>query len=416
MLIIALLAGCFDLTPGKGPAGDGAPSGDLDGSEIVGGGPDDTDRPDDTDDTDDGTDTSDDDTGEEIAGEWLFVPTVVHDFHIDISSDAIRDVESDPDTDVHATFTYAGRAYDVGLHLKGNYSYRDFGGKPSMKIDFHEWIPDQTLLGVRRITLNNMIQDGSMMRDEAAYYLFRESGCPAPRHGYARVWVNGEWYGLYSLVENPDEQFLGDHFVSNDGNVYSGGYGADIAQGRAHLFELQEDSGAAGTPVPFEDLQALIDAFEAGGDYMTLLETHFDADLLLRMWAVELVSGQDDGYVSYGNNYLLYNDPGATKWWMIPWGPDQSFDTVDGIYAGWFGRLAQRCQADDACMERLEPQIEHVLATWEATDFPAYMTEIQRVIVADCEADPRRERSCLTNQVELLDFIEGRADVVRSQM
>lgn len=410
MLIIAILAGCVDRSPGTDPKGD-AP-GDLDTSETIGDGPGDTQGPD----TDDGTDTSDD--GEDgPVGEWLFVPTVVHDFHIELSSDAMNDLDADPFTDVHATFTYAGRAYDVGLHLKGNMTFRTLDGKPSMKIDFHEWIPDQTLLGVRRITLNNMIQDGSMMRDEAAYYLFRESGCPAPRHGYANVWINDEWYGLFSLVENPDEQFLGDHFVSNDGNVYGGGYGADIAQGRSHLFELQEDSGGVeGAPVPFEDLQALIDAFESGEDYMTLLETHFDVDMLLRMWAVELVSGQDDGYVSYANNYLLYNDPGASKWWMIPWGPDQAFDTVDGLYAGWYGRLAQRCQADDACMERLEPQIEHVLATWDAVDFHAYMSEIQRVIAADCEADPRRELRCVENQIELLDFIESRPDVVRSQM
>jgi hypothetical protein len=57
------------------------------------------------------------------------------------------------------------------------------------KIDFGQYVPDQRFDGLRRLTLNNMVQDRSMIREHVAYQAYAWLGVPAPRHGYAELWV-----------------------------------------------------------------------------------------------------------------------------------------------------------------------------------------------------------------------------------
>lgn len=350
---------------------------------------------------------------EHIEEGWLFTPTVIHDFKIELSEDAQASLGAEPLVDVPATFRFDGRSYEVGIHLRGNRSFRTLEQKPSFKIDFGEYNDEQTLKGVRRLTLNNMVQDGSMLRDEAAYFLFRAAGVPAPRHGYARVWVNDEWYGLYGITETIDEQFLSRSFSNTSGNAYSGGYGADLLTGCAHLFELKEE----GDTPPYSDLEELIvNVMDSDThEIVDVLDTSFNSDALLRHFAVEIISGQPDGYVRYANNFILYGEPARPTWWMIPWGPDQSFTEKNDLFEEWHGQLAKRCSWDSTCRDRLEAHANDILTIWESNLLNHVLT-IQAVIAADCEADPRRELSCDSDQERLLDYIQEQPAKVREEL
>lgn len=186
-------------------------------------------------------------------GAFLYEPGVVHDFGLALSDESVAALTADPHSPVPATFTWQGESYAVSVHLKGHHSFRDLTAKAPFKIDFHEFDPLATFHGVRRLTLNNMIQDGSMLAESGAYRFFAEMGLPAPRHGFARVAVNGVPFGLYGIVETSDEQLL-DQFESDEGNLYAGGYGGDVLPGNATNFELEEAGDAA---EPFVDLDAL---------------------------------------------------------------------------------------------------------------------------------------------------------------
>jgi len=71
------------------------------------------------------------------------------------------------------------------------------------------------------VALNNMVQDPSLIHEQLAYMLFRDAGVPAPRSGYARVFVNGELYGLYATIEVIDySEFLGQWYGYVEGNLY----------------------------------------------------------------------------------------------------------------------------------------------------------------------------------------------------
>ena len=152
----------------------------------------------------------------EDAASFLYEEGVIHDFRIELDGSARAHLALDPRDDVHATFEYEGERWEVGLYLKGSWSFRTLAAKAAFKIDFHEWVPEQSFRGVRRLTLNNMVQDATMMREHAAYRLYAMRGLPAPRHGYARVWVDGTYYGLYGIVESMDQDFLDRAFPAEE--------------------------------------------------------------------------------------------------------------------------------------------------------------------------------------------------------
>lgn len=115
---------------------------------------------------------------------------------------------------------------NVGIRYKGGvgnlYACFDENGtricpKLSMKFKFSEYEPDQRFAGLKRINFHSMHWDPSNMRDVIAYGLYRAAGVPAPRAVHARLVVNGDDLGLFSMVEDIDGEFVQDHFRDRDG-------------------------------------------------------------------------------------------------------------------------------------------------------------------------------------------------------
>ncbi len=357
------------------------------------------------------------DTGDTKGDDGFPFGETILDFGLNMDDAALAALAADPRTDVHATFTYSSESYDVGVHLKGNASFQDMSGKPSFKIDFHQWVPDQRFHELERVTLNAMVQDASMTSEHAAYWLYDKLGLAAPRHGYAQITVNGELYGLYGVVEPLDEHFINHHFDDDSGNLYEGGYGADILSGRAPNFEVAEQ----GAPENLEDLQALIDAVDGSTPttYLSVLSANFDTDALLDQWAAELITSNTDAYTTLANNYFLYHEPATTRWTMIPWGPDQAFIGDLDVHEAYYGRMAQQCAEAADCKARLDERMEHVLDVWQSEDMVGFVaTETVRIEDA-CRSDPRSpwgDYGCRDAQAAMRDWTAARPGVVRSAL
>ena len=351
-------------------------------------------------------------------------PTVF-DMCIDLDDASIAALTTEPKSYTPATLTFGGETWTVGLHLKGSESgsFRTLDEKASFKIKLSEYDPEQRFYGRKRLTLNSMIQDGSMLSEHVSYFLFDAAGVPSPLHGYTNVYVNGELFGLYGVAETMDEELLNRLFPdTSDGTLYEGGYGADLYNGRTDEFTVQESPDATDT----SDLDALIAAVEAaeGGDVYGMLGTWFERDALLAMWAVELVTSGQDAYTTAGNNYLLYHATPDARWTMLPWGADQAFWRYDSapvidVRGALEGRLGELCRADAACSDALDDAIRQALTTWEDADVPAYAASTAAAIEDDCFADPRSSwgsYGCLTAQEETLAWIAARPDIVRGQL
>ena len=64
----------------------------------------------------------------------------------------------------------------VGIRFKGNSSYYHPGIKKPFRIKYDEFRPDQTLVGLPSLVLNNNFKDPTHLRETIAYSLMRDIG------------------------------------------------------------------------------------------------------------------------------------------------------------------------------------------------------------------------------------------------
>ncbi|MDP2313958.1 MAG: CotH kinase family protein [Pseudomonadota bacterium] len=356
-------------------------------------------------------------TRADMTDDALFEEGIIHDIYLALDEDAISSLGDTPDVDVMAKFGFDqyGAEIPVGVHLKGTSSFRTLSGKAAFKIDFHEWNPEARFHGRKRITLNNMAQDATMLHEHVYYWLCGELGLPAPRHSYARVWVNDEPYGLYGLLETMDEQFIDRVWPNDDkGTLYEGEAGNDFTEQRG-------DFGVEELGLPGFEVEALIATVLATppDQYLAMLEANFDVDALFGYWAVDIITGNVDGYALNFNNFFVYGAPKARRWTLVPAGTDRSFvDATGGIRGSGFRRLSGAlvlgCLDDPACVPRLDARIREVIDAWDALDVPGVAAAMVAVVGPECEADPKRDRLC--RSAEILDFIGPRAAKIRADL
>lgn len=359
------------------------------------------------------------DDGPLPVGDTFLFGEPILDLQLELSDRAEQRLRDAPETDVAARLSLEGQRWDVEVHLKGRTSFRGIDGKPSIVVDAGGLVEAGSIAGRRRFVLQNMVQDGSMMNEHVVYELARAAGVPASQHGYANVTINGRKRGLYGVIEATDEQFLSLRFADNDGNLYQGGWGADLRPGREDDFELQEPGVGLEA---FDDVVELVEVIERSTDVNEALATCFDTSTTLRTLALELVTGQADGYVRYANNYLLYGEPepgsrcGGARWSLLPWAPDQAFRMDYVLPDGAAGRLAHLCVTDARCRERLKVELRAVIDAWRRIDVPARAKATRDRIVDACEEDPLRELRCASKQDEVLAWLDERAAVVEREL
>lgn len=309
------------------------------------------------------------------------------------------------------TLGFAGYEVALGVRTKGSSTYDDLDGKPSLKLHFGAITPGAKFLGVERLTLNNMKYDDTMMREAAAYRIYAQMGVPAPQSSYAHLTINGADYGLYSMVETLDENFLGRVFPDDpDGNLYDTLFTlSDLTSGGLANFDLQEgDPATAGA-----DLAALVAELD-GGNILDVLQRRFDLESTLSYLALDLVSANWDGYSRNTNNYLLYHATLTDRWYFVPWGQDTAFRGDGPLYAGVRSRVTGACLSDEGCSGLLEQRIRDTLVTWEGQDLYGWTERLAAVVVPACTVDPRKGGDC--DAEDILDHIATRPDSVRREI
>jgi hypothetical protein len=294
----------------------------------------------------------------------MYQPGTVDAIELTLPQKSVEALEAEPDEYQPGTLTFTetdgtpGGAtgapvgpLKVEIHLKGTTSFRPLTGKVALKIKFNK---AERLLGLKKMTLNNMVQDPSMIHETLAYAAFRAAGVPAPRTGFAYLYVNGEDFGLHLNVETPDDLALEKRFGSFDKktqHLYEGENGTDLEVGSAGEFEV--DEGEEGN---IADLEALIAAVNSTGPPELSARVAPFADLreMTTMWAVEKYVGQWDGYSGQEgghqpNNYFLYSDP-VGRFLMLPWGTDETWQEGRHLsFDGKAGLMFNLCLEDASC-------------------------------------------------------------------
>jgi hypothetical protein len=314
----------------------------------------------------------------------LYDPGTVWVIHLTLPHSSEEKLEADPEGEYQpGEFSIApsgGTPTSVGafttpikteVRLKGSASFQWLTGKAAFKLKFKK---GERPFGLKKMTLNNMVEDPSMTHETLAYGVAREAGVPAPRTGFAYVYVNGRDYGMHLDLESMDDQALerifGAPFEAKTQHLYEGEDGTDVKPGEASAFEVDE-----GDEANIADLEALIAAVNGSGaePWSTRVAAVAELTEMTRMWAMEKYVGQWDGYAgqvggSQPNNYYLYDDP-AGVFQMLPWGLDESFKAEHHLpFDGEAGVLFDRCFEDTACATRYWHALSAVLATAKTLD------------------------------------------------
>jgi len=363
-----------------------------------------------------------DDPLEDVGESGVFNDAVLHDVAITLGGDAYAALSLSPRDWVQGDVTIDGEAVaGVGVRLRGKIgSFRTVEEKPKFKIDFNHFVADQRFQGLEALALNNEVVDCSYLKEPLGYSIFRALGVPAPRASFAQVTVDGEPYGLYVLVEFPDDRFLRRWYDDPSGNLYDGKYIwyggndgelVDFTDAYQDNFRLEE-----GADVALEDIHAVTEGVSRGYAGVDAL---VNGEELRRFVLAEQWIGHVDGYTLNENNYRVYfnADDGRAEW--IPWDLDYGFLNPSLWGKSWkrpVGVVAAACWADDDCNAAYQAEAAEGIAK---IDLDAVLADLERWAALTEEAateDPKRECSASSIQPGrdfLVDWVDGRNDWIR---
>ena len=293
--------------------------------------------------------------------EFLFDQDTVHTFQIELSDDALAELDSDPAAEefVEGSLTFDGETIGpIGVRYKGSIGafigctsgsnpFAPEGEKTCTKLSLKLKInwdgADQEFYGQRRVQLHSMNLDPTLMHDRLGYYLFREMGVAAPRSTHARVEVNGEFIGVFALVEQIDGRFTRDRFDDGTGNLYKEVWPTndqnELTPSETLIDGLETNEDESPTT---ELLQAFArDVLESDASVdadvaREVLGRWTDVDDLVAYAVVDRAIRNDDGlfhWYCFGagcepHNFFVYEDPTARQIHVIPWDLDNSFSNL----------------------------------------------------------------------------------------
>jgi spore coat protein H len=240
-----------------------------------------------------------------------------------------------------ADFKWNGQTVlNVGIRSRGRGSRN--ANKPGLKIDFDKYAGSQKFLGLKSLVLDNLTQDPSGIHETVSMAFYARLGIPTPRETHVRLYVRGEYIGVYSLVESVDKDFLariygsiGDD-VQNDGWLYEFVWqedwrftdlGSDIEQIKLRFDATTHESKS--DEEKYRKIQELVTlANQTPEDrFVEVIGPRFDLPGFIRFVAAQAFLGDTDGFLgAFGiNNFYLYRLENQDKHVMIAWDTDNTF-------------------------------------------------------------------------------------------
>ncbi len=378
----------------------------------------------------------------------FYNPAVLHRIDLLVNS---RDWEAlkatfDQNTYYPADVTWNGvTVRNVGIRSRGLGSRS--GTKPALRVDANRYALGQEWLGRKSFLLDNLVQDASGIRERAAMQLYKRLGVPAPREAHTALYVNGEYAGLYGIVEAIDKAFLGSVFGEQNGDTENDGYlfeydwvdpwfwtylGSDLSvygarfDPSSHQNDTDQDK--------FGPIEALLRAINESpeANFVEATGPYLDLTLFLRHVAIQNFLAEDDGILGGAGtaNFHFYRFEDTTRHQFIAWDEDKAFSTTDrSIFTHHENfPLMTRAMAVPALREvyfnalleaatsALEPPADNPAGTgWLAREFAAE----RDLVSAQMYADPVKpySNSEFDQAIEaLLAFPAARAASVRCQV
>ena len=217
----------------------------------------------------------------------------------------------------------------VGARYKGNTSFNIGGNKKSINLEL-DWVnPSADLMTYSTINLNNAAGDETIQR-ECLYFTVMSRYTPCPKAAMSRVNINGNLWGVYTLVQQENGQLVNEWFPSNNGDRWrtpnaagGGGGGGGFSGSNSALAYLNSTNIA--TYRTYYDLRTtnsatdvawgrLVNAIQVLNTAPTnqlrdKVEDVLGVDSWLWFLGIEIIFADDDSYWNKGADYSFYFEP-----------------------------------------------------------------------------------------------------------
>ena len=362
----------------------------------------------------------------------LFDDSVLHEISLDIHPSDWRRLQDNFTSNTYypASFQWRGMTVDyIGIRSRGLGSRS--ATKPGLRVDFNQFQPGLEFLGLKSIVLDNLTQDPSMLRERLSLKMFRRMGIAAPRVAHAKLMLNGQYAGLYAIVESVDKGFLKRNLGEDSGYLY------EYDWTREYRFEYLGSNPALYSPVMFKPqtresdpdartIETLIRAMNQtpDRDFVAVMSQYLDLQQFLDYLAVESFIGEIDGLQGdWGlNNFYLYRYDKTTMFRFIPWDKDVTFRTSDQAILKVNGNVLARrllgipemlsyyLDAVDRCAEAAGgPE------GWLETEIETQYNQIRQAALEDPTPRPYSSADFEENIAGLRAFAFDRARMVENQ-
>jgi spore coat protein CotH len=235
---------------------------------------------------------------------------------------------------------------NVGIRSRGLGSRS--ATKPGLRVDFDRYSSGQQFLGLKSFVLDNLTQDFSGIKETVAMRFFTRLGIPAPRETHTRLFVNGQYAGLYALVESVDKTMMGRVFGSIGDNIQNDGYlfeynyvlgnpwrfgyeGSALTPYKAR-FDIKTNESHAESLIwgPIEELVRMVNDTPVTSFEQTIAP-RLDLAAFVRYIAAQNFISQNDAFNGYDgmNNFYFYRLENSSMHTFIAWDEDNAFLTTD---------------------------------------------------------------------------------------
>jgi hypothetical protein len=332
-------------------------------------------------------------------------------------------------------------ATNVGFRYKGNTSYQMGGTKKSINIEIDATNSLQELMGHETVNINNAAGDSTILRETLYFNVMREY-VACPEASFARVNINGAYWGLYSLVEQENNDLIRKYFPSDSGDRWrtpnapagngggpgggpgGGGGGGFSGAGSAltylgntnlATYQSNYELKSNGTSNAWANLIHAITVL--GTTPTTELRDKVEDVLAVDPWlwylGLEIVFADDDSYWNKGADYGFYFEAESGRIHPVQHDGNEAFITADVSLSPVIGSTGTNRPVISkllAVPELRQRYLAHFRTILEERFNPAYMTALvdrYHALTAQAVAEDTKKSFTMAAYTNALTALKG---------
>ena len=376
-----------------------------------------------------------------VKAEGLYDPSLIRTFHLTFTQSNWQTLLTSGRTtgsNTVATLVLDNGATNtgVGARYKGNTSFSMGGTKKSVNLEVNFTNDTSELLGYETVNLNNAAGDETIMR-EAVYFNVMSRYTVSPRGALARLFINGQNWGVYSLAQQGDSDLVKEWFSSADGDRWrapnaGGGTGggpggggpggggmfasslsalswlgtSNVATYKSN-YELKHTSDETSAWLRLVHACDVLNN-TALSELRNKVEEVLAVDRWLWFLAIENIFADDDSYFNKGADYAFYWEPESGRIHPIEHDGNESFTAGDVSLSpvqGVTGTNRPVISRLLAVPELRQRYLAHMRTVLEESYHPAKLTLVidamSALSLAAITADPKKSFTMTAYQADL---------------